>query len=1728
MSDDLDRNSQASLLDPPLRSKNFFSKSIKKITRTASRLNLAADHQLLSGIVLPYSRTSTSDTDSDFHAIRYESVNDSVGPTHVRHLPRVSTNNSRHFGSLAALGPPLPQRLLMSSDGEFSPVNRVSAEKVYLSSPKNSTLHTQLNGAIYGGSDNHSASSLSSLDPKSRTQSGTEATRAPISVSQGARSASGGSAGSQVELEPPMPFFAGVPKPKALEDRDLMPPPRRQSSILSQGKQLTTSATIQSFNMVASNINSMPRVEVVDALFEILLSSRVFPEQSFQNISTKRKWELLLSENETNTKFDLKSLTRSVSLNFVKKTQEASNTVPSLSRSSSNTQKPRKLSENSRRGSNSFAANVSNMMPKKFSLKEGSPSWIVQKIMNNSLATKGYRKVLKKLESKSSRGWIQEFKEAQGESALSAVLQNINRQSIKSNDAIDREQLICQCLRILLTTNYKEEGDDYFDADNTSMISSTTKSIARIHGIKSIMLSLISPSLNTRLIVTEILIYLTHYDRYDYFPHILEGFVTVQDTVGDFVKFQPWLTNFETAIDQHLTYGTKFDSSFKNYVVTTLIFINMMMRKCERTRDRANMRRELADSRLNTIFEKLFQMKDESIQQQIDEFKLLADDNVSELWANNNLHMWDDRPEFTTLDDVLEKVKEEFNQGEDESIDDELLRVDRLKSILLKLIMINSGRDSNQALRLLSLFDAVLVHIIAESTIVGTDAESVLNITIQRLMDQLETSDTAQRAMLETVELRDTIQAITAEKEILEQELGMGANVTIEKFKQECVSNQEIMKMQKSQIIHLQNQKKRLEEELSRLKKIDAPSTHSVYQSMNNSGSSLTAFGSPGHIPQKISSGDRAIYVDELEASLQAKVPKQIALKKSKPIGSLNISKWIPNQEVELCSDSETATSSKSIVRSHTPPIGQWFGKNSKDTKSTSQGAEEVAFLSESMSHAPPPPPPIPDNLKSSGVPTPLPPIAPSLPDLLRNGPPPPPPPPLPGFSKSANNGQSPPAPPPPPPLPGFSSAESGAPPPPPPPLPSLLLGGKMAIPPAPPPPPPPFPIAGKNPMLPPPPPPLSAILSEKSSSASPAITRDNSTDLALLSELQNDKENMNTENQVPPELIIRPRAKLKQMHWNKIDDIDKTFWSTISNNEVFDRLHQKGILTEVEKAFAAKEVNIKKKNDANTAIRAKVNKVSLLPRDLAQQFGINLHMFSNLSVGELIKKVLSCDEKILENTSVLEFFNSDGLNEMPDSVVRNFQPYSIDYARPEVKPQKPSDDLERPDRIFLEIFNMRDYWKSRSRALLIMQTYKKDYRDLVEKLDLLDKATESIKSSESLKQVLGIIRSVGNFMNDTSKQAMGFKLDTLQRLKFMKDDTNKITFLHYVEKIVRNNFAEYGSFVDELSVLNLLHNISVEQIESDCEEFQRNISNVLNSIVKGNLSNRDKFHPDDKILEIIREPLEAAELRSSLIKAHLKRTIDSHNSLMENFGESTSDSNSRNTFFDKFAIFLNEFKKVHAENVQKEEEERTYQLKKQAIEKKEKARRERLAGSPGKRKSKLIVAIKSNDLGTAEEPNRTPEDENNDANDEEDEEDDDDDEEEEEDDDDEDDDEDEDEIKSDKGDLESIPIDELLRQLKMVSSINTRSRRVEDKSIIQRESTDDLLDSSSEPLSGNDIPYKEYLNVNLLRRRMTTRKKNLEMTNKSDKVDLIMLRAQSMLQDLRNNADKESETGNI
>lgn len=168
---------------------------------------------------------------------------------------------------------------------------------------------------------------------------------------------------------------------------------------------------------------------------------------------------------------------------------------------------------------------------------------------------------------------------------------------------------------------------------------------------------------------------------------------------------------------------------------------------------------------------------------------------------------------------------------------------------------------------------------------------------------------------------------------------------------------------------------------------------------------------------------------------------------------------------------------------------------------------------------------------------------------------------------------------------------------------------------------------------------------------------------------------------------------------------------------------------------------------------------------------------------------------KILLQTLLFwNFFGKEDIVEVTNTMARNFEPYSTDYKMDQIsKPDKDPNELQKPDRIYLElIYNLQHYWKSRIRALAVMSSFEKEYDELVFKLRSIDEAVENIKNSQHLKSVFEIILTVGNYMNDSTKQAQGFKLSSLQRLSFMKDDKNSMTFLHYVEKLSGLNIHNY------------------------------------------------------------------------------------------------------------------------------------------------------------------------------------------------------------------------------------------------------------------------------------------------------------------------------------------------
>lgn len=509
----------------------------------------------------------------------------------------------------------------------------------------------------------------------------------------------------------------------------------------------------------------------------------------------------------------------------------------------------------------------------------------------------------------------------------------------------------------------------------------------------------------------------------------------------------------------------------------------------------------------------------------------------------------------------------------------------------------------------------------------------------------------------------------------------------------------------------------------------------------------------------------------------------------------------------------------------------------------------------------------------------PAPPLPPTLGGLVP-APPPPPPPPLPPTLGGA------PAPPPPP-MPSFTG---GAPPPPPPPLPGAH--GGLNAPPAPPPPPFPQPKTGTP-----------------SPSLLPAV--------------------------IPNafDLYPRPKKKLKQLHWEKVDGLDgekTSFWHTSQTHNLANELMDKGVLDEIETIFAAKEIKrlaTKKKED--------VDKVTFLARDIAQQFGINLHFYNSLSDTEVVDKILRCDKDVLENPAILEFLSKDEIVEVSNSLARNLEPYSTDYKSETIGlPDKDPNELQRPDRIYLElIYNLQHYWKSRVRSLSTIASYEKSYDDLVNKLRSLDEAVESIKHSKHLRSVFDIILAVGNYMNDTSKQAKGFKLSSLQRLSFVKDDKNSMSFLHYVERTIRTLYPELLDFLTELSKCVDVAKFSIESIASDCKEYAQSIKNVQSSIDVGNLSDVSTFHPKDRVLKVISPLLTKAKRKAELLMDQSAYTFKEFDKLMRYFGEDPSDSFVRNSFISKFTNFMADFKKAQRENLKREEELRVYEQRKRLIE---------------------------------------------------------------------------------------------------------------------------------------------------------------------------------------------------
>ncbi|XP_046738030.1 formin-2-like isoform X2 [Diprion similis] len=396
----------------------------------------------------------------------------------------------------------------------------------------------------------------------------------------------------------------------------------------------------------------------------------------------------------------------------------------------------------------------------------------------------------------------------------------------------------------------------------------------------------------------------------------------------------------------------------------------------------------------------------------------------------------------------------------------------------------------------------------------------------------------------------------------------------------------------------------------------------------------------------------------------------------------------------------------------------------------------------------PPPPPPLPMLEMGAGpVPPPMPemtvPPPPPMPGVLAPPPPPmpgmmgPPPPPMPGMLG-----------PPPPPMPGMVG-------PPPPPMPGMA---------GPPPPPPPPGMGGPPPPPPPggmipPPPPLGGS-SPKPFPVPPAGGWNPPGRATLRKE------------------PLNPAVPMKPLYWTRIlvpvtmtqkQDVSPDsptqipLWAQIEEEKSLD-------MTEFSDLFSRQVIDrkpTKKKDEADKP--SKIQPAKILDSKRSKMVGI-LEKSLHVDFSEVENAVYTLDTAVVNLEALKQIYEvRPSPKELEDIT-----------AHEEAHPEIP---LDRPEK-FLKQLSSIPHFAERIACLMFQSEFQDAISSLSSKLTNLRSICEYLRNSNSLKKVMALILTLGNYMNGGNRmrgQADGFGLEILGKLKDVKSKAPGVTLLHYV-----------------------------------------------------------------------------------------------------------------------------------------------------------------------------------------------------------------------------------------------------------------------------------------------------------------------------------------------------------
>eukprot|EP01114_Cavostelium_apophysatum_P006944 TRINITY_DN1855_c0_g1_i3.p1 TRINITY_DN1855_c0_g1~~TRINITY_DN1855_c0_g1_i3.p1 ORF type:complete len:1275 (+),score=435.86 TRINITY_DN1855_c0_g1_i3:56-3826(+) len=364
----------------------------------------------------------------------------------------------------------------------------------------------------------------------------------------------------------------------------------------------------------------------------------------------------------------------------------------------------------------------------------------------------------------------------------------------------------------------------------------------------------------------------------------------------------------------------------------------------------------------------------------------------------------------------------------------------------------------------------------------------------------------------------------------------------------------------------------------------------------------------------------------------------------------------------------------------------------------------------------------------------------------------------------------------------------------------------------------------------------------------------------------------------------------MKSINWTTIplNKINKTVFADMSAKELtkieidFDKL---------ESLFCAKQLIVsEKKEDPKKTV------IHLIDGKRSQNVMIFLNTFKKEN-HEIRRAILEMDESVL---------SADAIQLLLESIPKDDEIALIQNYLKEGDPQ----NLGNAEKFFVVVH--MPLLKQRLEAFLYKISFDSRSKDITDKLQKLRFAISEINQSKHLVRLLEIVLVMGNYMNGTRRGALGFKMETLNKLVDTRSLDGQTTLLHYLIGLIEQQHPKVLGIFQDLETCEDASKISFANLITDLNELKIGLISLQNAIeaVSAAKENSKKF------LESF-SPSAIAKYQSSLeaIDRSVQLTAKSFEKMEERFsGGQTGQQTTPEEFFASLWRFLGTFKNARAE----------------------------------------------------------------------------------------------------------------------------------------------------------------------------------------------------------------------